>query len=237
MIFVQHFLTNYLLTLPAPGDSIEMGEGLFSAEIRYPACGRLFPQKEIKMKRISALLMALILIFAFTACGRKAETPPTPAAEPAGTPAPTETEDVPETPVPTLTPTPEPVPLIPDLPEVHDAALEAILSDVLLVYPGAAGSSLRGAACASRLLDWGMVTELSDDGIYSATGCFLDTLGDQDLLLFFESLDTVYNMGYNLRGENAEGILADAGVENCGWPWNDQAFHALEMIYLGCGAR
>ena len=44
-------------------------------------------------------------------------------------------------------------------------------------------------------------------------------------------------MGYNLRGESAEGLLSDAGVTNSAWPWNDQAFHAMEMVYLGCGAR
>ena len=185
------------------------------------------------MKRFAVLLAALLL-FSLAACGKRAEPAPSaapaaPTAAPAEEPAPTET--------PAPTPTPSPVPLIPELPELRDPALEAILTDVLSVCPGAAGSSLRGAACAARLLDWGMATPLNDDEIYSATGCFLDTLSDQDLLLFFESLDTVYNMGYNLKGESAEGLLSDAGVTNSAWPWNDQAFHALEMVYLGCGAR
>ena len=166
------------------------------------------------MKRFAVLLAALLL-FSLAACGKRAE--PAPSAAPAA---------------PTAAPAEEPA-----LPELRDPALEAILTDVLSVYPGAAGSSLRGAACAARLLDWGMATPLNDDEIYSATGCFLDTLSDQDLLLFFESLDTVYNMGYNLKGESAEGLLSDAGVTNSAWPWNDQAFHAMEMVYLGCGAR
>ena len=185
------------------------------------------------MKKALALLLALTLIPALAACGRRAEH--TPADTPSPTPAATATA----APVPTPEPTPKPtpVPLIPDLPEVHDAALEAILADVLTVHPGSAGSSLRSAAVAARLLDWGMATGLNDDEIYSATGCFLDTLGDQDLLVFFESLDAVYDRGYDLRGENGKALLEDAGVADSAWPWNEQAFHALEMVYLGCGAR
>ncbi len=189
------------------------------------------------MKRFFALLAAFVLLLSTAACGKHTEHTPAPASEPPVTPAATEPAQPSESPAPPPTPAPTPIPLIPELPEVHDAELEALLSDVLTVYPGTAGSSLRGAACAARLLDWGMNTTLSDDGIYSATGCFLDTLDDQSLLVFFESLDTVYNMGYDLRGENAEGLLSDAGVADSAWPWNDQAFHALEMIYLGCGAR
>lgn len=185
------------------------------------------------MKRLPALILALAMLLSLSACGKKPDSAPTPAV----TPDAAETAEPAATPAPSPTPTPSPVPLIPDLPEVHDAALEAILADVLTVYPGSAGSSLRGAACAARLLDWGMETTLNDDEIYSATGCFLDTLEDKELLVFFESLDTVYNMGYDLRGENAEGLLSDAGVSDSAWPWNDRAFHALEMIYLGCGAR
>ena len=80
----------------------------------------------------------------------------------------------------------------------------------------------------------------NDRGNLSFTTINLPRLGIKakgDLSLFFESLDTVYNTGYDLRGENAEGLLSDAGVSNSAWPWNDQAFHAMEMVYLGCGAR
>ncbi len=187
------------------------------------------------MNRFAALLTALLLMLSLAACGKKPADATAPSAAPAESAIPAEAAEPTETPAPT--PTPTPVPLIPALPEVHDPALEAILADVLSVHPGSAGSSLRGAVCAARLLDWGMATTLSDDEIYSATGCFLDTLSDQDLLVFFESLDTVYNMGYDLKGENAGGLLSDAGVSDSAWPWNDQAFHAMEMVYLGCGAR
>jgi hypothetical protein len=126
---------------------------------------------------------------------------------------------------------------VPELPPVHDAALNAVLSGVLTVYPGSAGSSLRAAARAAQLLDWGMATTLSDDEIYSAVGCFMDELDDQDLLLFQESFYSVYDRAYDLRGENARELLEDAGASDCRYPWNDQAFHALEMVSYGLGPR
>ena len=128
------------------------------------------------MKRIFAVILAMSLLLSLAACGKKSETvsvSPTPAAAP--------TETLTPTAAPEPTPTPTPVPVMPELPEVHDEALNALLTDVLTVYPGSAGCSLRAAGCAARLLDWGMETALTDDEIYSAVGSFLDTLGDEDL--------------------------------------------------------
>ena len=192
------------------------------------------------MKRFLSLMICLALLLTLCACGKKSTVvtvspTPAPTEAPAQTPEPTPEPEPTETPKPT--PTPEPIPLVPELPPVHDAALNDVLYDVLTVWPGAAGCSLRAAERAARLLDWGMNTTLSDDEIYSAVGCFLDELSDEDLLLFQESFYSVYDTAYDLRGENARGLLEDAGAEDCLWPWNDHAFHALEMVSYGLGPR
>ena len=186
------------------------------------------------MKRLPILLLCCCLLFPLCACSRKNAAPtPTPPVIPDVTAMPTETP----APEPSAAPTPEPtpIPLIPDLPEVHDPALEAILPEVLNVWPGAAGCSLRAARTAALLLDWGMATELTDDEIYAAMGSYLDTLGDEDFMLFRESFYSVYDASYNLRGENAEGLLSDAGVETSAYPWNEKAFHSMEMLCYGLG--
>ena len=82
-----------------------------------------------------------------------------------------------------------------------------------------------------------MGTSLSDDEIYSAVGCFLDELSDEDLLAFFESFYSVYDAAYDLRGERARDMLDEAGAADCRFPWNEQAFHALEMVSYGLGPR
>ena len=186
------------------------------------------------MKKITILILVLCTLLALAACGKAAPAPtPTPAPVVTETPAPT-----PEpTPEPTPAPTPTPLPLIPDLPEIHDEALEQIFEAVLSVYPGSAGCSLRAARCAAWLLDWGAVTSLTDDEIYSAVGSWMDEQDSERLNIFLESILSVYDRCYDLRGENAEGLMSDAGIESSLYPWNDRAFRAVEMVSYGCGLR
>lgn len=186
------------------------------------------------MKKRILIFLALLLLFSLTACGKRAPSPteaPVPAISeaPSPTPAPT--------PLPVPTPTPEPLPLMPELPEVHDEALEQIFEGVLSVYPGTAGSSLRAARCAAWLLDWGAETRLTDDEIYSAVGSWLDKQDGERMHIFLESILPVYDRCYDLRGEHAEDIMSDAGIESSLYPWNDRAFRAVEMVSYGCGLR
>ena len=184
------------------------------------------------MKRTISLILAVCMIFALAACGKKAPAPtptPTLVETPEPTPAPT--------PAPTPTATPEPPPLAPELPPVRDEALFNIFEGVLSVYPGTAGSSLRAARVAAWLLDWGAETKLTDDEIYSAVGTWMDGQSSERLQLFLESILAVYDQSYNLRGENGEAILSDAGVESSRYPWNERAVRAVEMVSYGCGLR
>ena len=189
------------------------------------------------MKRFFALIMALVMLVCLCACGKE------PVAELVVlTETPVMTEPVGDTPEPTATPepTPEPtpVPIQPTLPPVNDERLNAILDEMVAnVHPGSAGTSLRAAQSAAALLDWGTDTGLSDDEIYSAVGCWLDKQDDETLLIFFESFYSVYTQSYNLRGENAESLMNDAGISSSNYPWGDNAAHAVEMVYYGSGLR
>lgn len=186
------------------------------------------------MKKRTIVILSLFALLSLAACGKAAPAPtPTPAPVVTETPAPTPEPTLTPTPVPT----PEPLPLIPDLPKVHDEALEQIFEAVLSVYPGSAGTSLRAARCAAWLLDWGAVTTLTDDEIYSAVGSWLDEQDDGRMQTFLESFLSVYDRAYDLRGEYAEGLMSDAGIESSLYPWNERAFRAVEMVSYGCGLR
>lgn len=188
------------------------------------------------MKRILALTLLLMLLLSLSACGE-------PVAEVVVvTEVPVMMEPV--QPEPTLTPEPEPtpeptpIPIQPELPEVVDEALNAVLDSITAdVQPGTAGSSLRAAQCAAKLLAWGESSNLTDDEIYSAVGSWLDMQDDEHLLLFFDCFYPVYNASYDLRSENGEALLRDAGMATEAWPYSDKAAHAVEMVYYGCGLR
>ena len=185
-----------------------------------------------------AVILALVMLLSLSACGKE---------EPVNdvvvlTEVPVMAEPVSSTPEPTATPepTPEstPVPIQPELPPVNDESLNAILDSITTdVQPGTAGSSLKAANCAAKLLDWGTATSLNDDEIYSAVGCWLDEQSDERLLMFFESFYSVYTASYDLRSDNGESLIRDAGISSAAYPWDDAAAHAVEMVYYGCGLR
>ena len=185
-----------------------------------------------------AVILALVMLLSLSACGKE---------EPVNavvvlTEVPVMAEPVNSTPEPTATPepTPEPtpVPIQPELPPVNDESLNSILDSITTdVQPGTAGSSLKAACCAAKLLDWGAATSLNDDEIYSAVGCWLDEQSDERLLMFFESFYSVYTQSYNLRAENAEALMSDAGISSANYPWGDAAAHAVEMVYYASGLR
>ena len=189
-----------------------------------------------KVFTIVAIALALIMLLSLSACsGKEAEVVVV-------TEVPATMEPVSFSPEPTAapepTPEPTPVPIQPELPPVNDEALNAILDSITSdVQPGTAGSSLKAANCAAKLLDWGAATSLNDDEIYSAVGCWLDEQSDERLLMFFESFYSVYTASYDLRAENGENLMRDAGISSAAYPWNDAAAHAVEMVYYGCGLR
>jgi len=189
------------------------------------------------MKKLLSLIAILIMLLSLCACGKEQVTEVVVITEVPVMAEPKRPEPTP-TATPEPTPTPSPVPIQPELPEVVDESLNEILDAITAsVQPGSAGCSLRAANCAARLLDWGMATALTDDEIYSAVGTWLDMQDDEHLLMFFDSFYSVYTESYNLRGENGEGLMRDAGISSANYPWNDAAAHAVEMVYYGSGLR
>ena len=127
------------------------------------------------------------------------------------------------------------------MPAPAGEALSALLGELReTVSIGTAGSSLRAVSMAAKLLDWAEEAELTDEELLSALSPWLGELEDGIPADFLEQLAAVDGMVQLLTGEDAAqamGLLSDAGAGDCAYPWNEKAFHAMEMLCYGLGPQ
>ena len=168
------------------------------------------------MKKTIVLLLLTALLLC--ACGT-APAPETPAASPAASPAPEASA----------------------APSSGAAELSALLGELReTVSIATAGSSLRSAAMAARLLDWAEGAELTDEEILAALAPWLGELDDGVPADFSEQLAAVDGAIQSLEEMDearARGFLADAGCEDCGYPWSAHARQLAERLMVLAGVR
>ncbi len=171
------------------------------------------------MKRSLVLLILAVLLLC--ACGTS-PAPQAPAASPEASPAPE---------------TPETV----SAPSAGTAELSALLGELREnVSIATAGSSLRAAAMAARLLDWAEGAQLTDAEILAALTPWLGPLDDGVPADYLEQLGAVDGAIRNLEEldeEQARSLLSDAGCEGCGYPWSEHAQALAERIMTLAGLR
>ena len=136
---------------------------------------------------------------------------------------------------------PSPAPEAPAAPSSGAAELSALLGELReTVSIATAGSSLRAAAMAARLLDWAEGAELTDEEILAALAPWLGELDDGVPADFSEQLAAVDGAIQSLEEMDearARGFLADAGCEDCGYPWSAHARQLAERIMVLAGVR
>ena len=164
------------------------------------------------MKKMLLMLLAAALLLC--ACGQTAPASPQAAPAAQATPA-------------ALSPAAE--------------ELDALLGELRqTVQPGTAGSSLRAASMAAKLLDWAESAELTDEELLAVLSPWLGELDDGLPGDFPEQLAAVDGMARILTGEDAAqalGLLEDAGCEDCGYPWSGKAAAVLERLMTLAGLR
>ena len=105
-------------------------------------------------------------------------------------------------------------------------ALCAVLDGVRdTVTIATAGSSLRAAAAAAALLDWAEQTDLEPELAAQTAADWFVRQTEEARALWPEQADAVAYMVSLLTegGEEAEGLLRDAGCESAGYPWSERA--------------
>ena len=112
--------------------------------------------------------------------------------------------------------------------------LNALLDEVRGHYfPGTAGSSLAGAACAAKLADYFAETGMDPDSVFAAVTAYTAALEDGDRQLFEQQLDGVVSSFSVITGENGEGVLKDCGYEPAHYPWAEENVSDCFAAMLG----
>ena len=155
--------------------------------------------------------------------------------------------DAAEETVPTATPaavapTPESTPEVTAAPSASTAEDAEVLKGLMTdfkdrIQPGTAGSSLKAAEQAVRLINWGISTQMTDEEISKTVGEYLagmDSEQKENYLLQMDLLDSTYQQ---LLTPGQEGFLESAGCADSGYPWGTEPVPAVEAFFEATGER
>ena len=121
-----------------------------------------------------------------------------------------------------------------------DPALLALLAEIRdRMHIGTAGSSLRAAALAAELLDWGAESALSPAAIHLSLDAYMGGLDEAARAEFLQQLAAVDYSCTVLAagGEQAEALLDDAGCRPRSFPWPQQAADQVGVLMNAAGLR
>lgn len=114
-----------------------------------------------------------------------------------------------------------------------ETELQRLLSLADRAYdPGSAGSGLRAASIAGRLLDWYVENRPEPDWLSRAAGSFAAGLKDASDKRFSERLESIYGAAMLLTGENGDALLESSGYAARNAPWSETDAELLFTMLL-----
>lgn len=182
------------------------------------------------MKKTIVLLLTLLLCLFFAACGQ-AETVTSPAESTVPESAAPEAQ---EGGSPEAGSSWKPTPQAGKRPKNLPPSWKALIRTPLPVPPEAHSEP---QAEAAKLLDWAAQTGMSAEDARSATVGWMSPKGNDAQTVFAEKLASVDEACAQLKEENAQGLLEDAGCTGSAYPWNEQAYAIAEAIMAAAGLR
>jgi hypothetical protein len=116
-----------------------------------------------------------------------------------------------------------------------DSVFAGILSDIQKNCEiGTAGSSLKAAGFAGKLLDAFTTYKPNAADVQSAVSSYYISLGSKAKATFGEQMNAVASAAEQLLGENGEGLLSDCGYQAQYYPWDASVMSAyVNAIKLG----
>lgn len=116
-----------------------------------------------------------------------------------------------------------------------EAELTALLERVQQeVQPGTAGCSLKAAAIAAALLQWGEKKPMSAADAKQITEEYITVQAGE---YFSESIALVDEACTDLQSEDAQGLLEDIGLSLTDKTWGDEPLPVVEAVMEAAGLR
>ena len=141
----------------------------------------------------------------------------------------------------TAAPTPESTPEVTAAPSASTAedaeTLKGLMADFKdKVQVGTAGSSLKAAEQAVRLINWGISTQMTDEEISKTVGEYLAGLDSDQKEGYLLQMDLLADTYRQLLTPGQEGFLESAGCADSGYPWGSEPIPAVEAFFEATGA-
>lgn len=105
------------------------------------------------------------------------------------------------------------------------------------IQAGSAGSSLKAAGQAVRLINWGIATKMSGEEISKVVSEYISTMDGyktEEYITQIELLDGTYRQ---LLTPGQEEFLESAGCADSGYPWGSEPIPAVEAFFEAAGVR
>lgn len=116
--------------------------------------------------------------------------------------------------------------------------LKALMADFGdKIQAGSAGSSLKAAGQAVRLINWGIGTKMTDEEISAVVSGYIAGMDGAERATYLAQIELLDSTYKQLLTAGQEEFLESAGCADSGYPWGSEPIGAVEAFFEATGVR
>lgn len=116
--------------------------------------------------------------------------------------------------------------------------LKALMADFGdKIQAGSAGSSLKAAGQAVRLINWGIGTKMTDEEISTVVSGYITGMDGAEKEMYLAQIELLDSTYKQLLTAGQEEFLESAGCADSGYPWGSEPIGAVEAFFEATGVR
>lgn len=116
--------------------------------------------------------------------------------------------------------------------------LKALMADFAdKIQAGSAGSSLKAAGQAVRLINWGIGTKMTDEEVSAVASGYIAGMDGAEREMYLTQIELLDSTYKQLLTAGQEEFLESAGCADSGYPWGSEPIGAVEAFFEATGVR